>query len=338
MGFKKILAIRLSSLGDIVRAVPALLNLKENCEELTFLVEDRFKPITKLYPYFDNLLFFPRNNLSITTFKNFFENLRSREYDVSLDLHGILKSAIITSLSKAKRKIGYSKNFSKEFSHLFYGELIGLHKDSRISRYSRYELALDYLGIEKKELRGVLPKIEEDDEEYAEKYLRENGLKESEFIFIFVGASRSQRYKRWPIFRFLKLVKMVEEKLGLRCLLSFGPDEVELLREVKDLSPILKPVGLSKSVAVMMKSLLYIGGDTGLTHIATLAQKKSVVIFGATDKVINEPYGKNWVMVYKDGIFKDCSKNCKHSSCMGKIDEYEVFEAVERVMKKNENN
>jgi ADP-heptose:LPS heptosyltransferase len=336
MDNRSVLVIRLSSMGDIIRAVPTLKSLKENFQRVVFVAEDRFSEIARMYPFYDRAIFFPRKNLNLSSFKKFLLELRSEKFDLTLDIHGIFKSAAIARLSHSKKIAGYPKNFSKEFSHFFYTDKIPCGFEKAISRYERYEKALNYLGIEPKEQSQFYPPlISNEAENFAKDFLNKNGVQKNRFAFLFIGASKKQKFKRWPVFRFVKLAALLEKEMNLKSVFAYGPDESNLFSEFgKDLLT-LEPCDLMKTSAIILNSSLFVGADTGLMHLSALSGIKTVAVMGTTDPLINKPYGKNSVVSFKEGIRKECQGiSCSHSECMAKITETDVFEKVKQLFEK----
>ncbi len=323
-------------MGDIIRAVPALKSLKENLQRVVFLTEDRFLETARLFPYYDRVILFPRKNLNPFTLKKFFSELRSEKFDLTLDLHGIFKSAIICSLSKSRKKFGYPRKFSKEFSHLFYKEKIDCGDTPFISRFERYNFALKQIGITPpKQDKFFNPYLSDEAINFAEDFMKKNNLQKGNFAFLFVGASRKQRFKRWPLFRFNKLAELLEKEMNLKSVFSYGPDEKEFEKKMERKFTILEPSGLMKTAAVILNSSLFIGADTGLMHLSAISGIKTVTVIGTTNPVINKPYGTLARIVYKNNIFKECKGDlCSHGNCMGLITEYDVFEKVKTLFER----
>lgn len=337
-GLNKILVIRLSSLGDIVRLVPSLKTLSKNFGEITFLTEDRFSAILNLYEMAPRVILFPRRGLNLKTVRNFFGELRKERYDLVLDMHGILKSAIISRLAGGKEVAGFAKGFGKEFSHLFYHRKLVCGDSPRISRYQRYEGALKALGIEAKEKKEFYPpEMDEGTTVWAEQFIEENNLKKG-YVFLFLGASKKQEFKRWPVFRFRELADLIQKELNIKPVFGWGPDEKELVSSIskEESSLILPLLDLKKSVALILKSKAFVGGDTGLMHLAALSGVKTVAVMGATDPQLNMPWGSRSKVVFKEGIKKGCSgENCPHKECMGKITEEEVLSGLKSLPEEN---
>ncbi|MCX7829867.1 MAG: glycosyltransferase family 9 protein [Acidobacteria bacterium] len=331
---KSVLVIRLSSMGDIIRAVPSLKSIKENCRRLVFLTEDRFEETARLFPYFDRLILFPRKRLSYKSLRQFFSELREEQFDFTLDIHGIFKSALISRISRSLKIAGYPRNFSKEFSYIFYKDKFACGDEEIISRYERYNNALRYLGIEPlRQTDFFAPSISEEAKIFAENFLKKNNLQKNRYAFLFIGASKKQKFKRWPLFRFLRLAEILEKEMNLKSVFAYGPDEKDLVVETDFTT--LDPCDLPKTTAVILNSALFVGADTGLMHLSALSGVKTVAVIGATNPVINKPYGNLSCVAFKEGITKGCDgENCPHENCMGKITEKDIFEKAKQLLER----
>ena len=136
----KILVIRLSALGDVVRTLPAVVSIHDVFpdSEITWATETLGASFVKGHPCVANVLVFPtrvwRKNLlsparlagTVSQFFACLKKLRSVEYDMVVDFHGVLKSGIICRLARARRKVGYDKIGAKELSYLSYTEKVPL--------------------------------------------------------------------------------------------------------------------------------------------------------------------------------------------------------------------
>jgi heptosyltransferase I len=326
---KKILVIRLSSLGDIVRLVPSMETIKKSFGQAVFLTEDRFAAILEMYPMAPNIILFPRKKLGINSFRVFLKCLKENDFDLILDMHGIFKSAFISGLATGKESAGFAKGFGREYSHLFYNRKLICGGSPLISRYERYDGALKALGIEHGEREEFYPpKIDDETESRAGTFLKDNALTDKSYAFLFLGASKKQSFKRWPLFRFQKLAGLIHAKTGLKSVFGWGPDETELAAALKKEEYTVIPplLNLKETVALILRAKAFVGVDTGLMHLSALSGTNTVAVLGPTSPVLNKPWGGRSRVVFKDGIKKGCSgENCLHEECMGKITEEEVF-------------
>ena len=98
-----ILAIRLSALGDIIHALPAIASLKQSfpSSKLALLIAPRWLPIVEGNPFIDELI-----PLHVPTIWR----LRS---DLAFDFQGLLKSALLGLLARPKAFFGFDKSRSR---------------------------------------------------------------------------------------------------------------------------------------------------------------------------------------------------------------------------------
>ena len=88
MQLKKILILRFSSIGDIVLTTPIIRCAKIQLigTQIHFVTKDQFKNVIINNPYIDKLFTF-KNDVS-----ELFEELKSENYDVIIDLHKNIRS------------------------------------------------------------------------------------------------------------------------------------------------------------------------------------------------------------------------------------------------------
>jgi ADP-heptose:LPS heptosyltransferase len=102
--------------------------------------------------------------------------------------------------------------------------------------------------------------------------------------------------KRWPAERYIQLARTLAER-GLRPVLTGGPSDVDLCFQIANDIIDLKPVVLAgrldimSSAAVIERAGLYVGADTGMSHLAAAVGAPSIVIFGPTNPLRYAPRG-----------------------------------------------
>jgi len=329
---KKILVARLSAIGDVVRTIPAVNAIRKHFKDCTihWLVEDRCAEMINGLSCIDELKIIPRKMWKkigffkqLIEFQKFINQLKKEKYDIFLDFHGIAKSGLYGYFARIPRRIGYPKGISKEGVTIFYNEIINA-EEIHISRYERNFLIPLYFDKNAKEEHVTLP-INKNDTEFATNFLEKNSLKENSFVFMYPGTSKVGRYKRWMPENFGKLANMIFDKYNLKTIIGWGPGEEELIEEmlkVSKESAIALPLTTMKQLsAVIEKAKLYIGGDTGPTHISSFVKTPLVVILGPSDPVLNQPaYFTSFKIVYAQVDCSPCrNKKCLHLKCLTKI-------------------
>jgi heptosyltransferase-1 len=341
------LVIRLSSLGDIARLLPALRAMKSQggcAVDLT--VEDRFAPLTDIFPLADRVIPYPRKKPGPPSrhplewrraVRQYRSVLKEGRYGTAIDLHGIARSAMVAKLSGARQSAGYARGFGKEFSHLFYDIKIAPAKSTRISRFERYAGALRELGLPSPSGEYFSPALGDSAREEVSSFVREQGVAPKRYVFAFLGTSRAQAHKRWPAERFVELARLTMERARIPTLLGWGPEEEELVRTLPR-SDFLFPIpswDLPRLLGAIEMAACFVGADTGAMHLAALMGVPTLAVLGPTDPVLNRPFGDRSRIIHREGIRRACGgERCPHQECMGKIGAEETYAILEELLER----
>ncbi|MDR0823210.1 MAG: DUF374 domain-containing protein, partial [Endomicrobium sp.] len=117
----KILIVQPSRLGDIVFVLPSLSSIKKKYPNarISWIVDERCAEILKDNPMLENIFIWNRKKRSFGYYRKLRKELRSQRFDLSIDFHGLAKSAMLVKLANAKYKIASSStNGMREFSWL----------------------------------------------------------------------------------------------------------------------------------------------------------------------------------------------------------------------------
>ena len=340
-GARRVLVIRLSSLGDVARLLPSLraLNSVPGLEaDLT--TEDRFSPLLSIFPYARDVIAYPRRGAGSPfrspltwgrSMKSYFAALRGKHYDLALDLHGILRSALVAHLSGARECAGYARGFGKEGSHLFYGRKLMPADSPFISRYERYAGAIEAIGAPSPSGDYLEPMLPEAALSRVQRLLGGWNLAAGKYAVAFIGTSRAQRRKRWPFGHFLACAEALFCETGIVTVISWGPEEAGLIGDIPSRPALRVPplLSLPETLALIKGCRLFIGADTGFTHLSALMGTPTAAIMGPTDPTLNRPFGNRFRIIFKPGIRRECrGEGCAHDDCMAKIEPAEVLSAA----------
>jgi ADP-heptose:LPS heptosyltransferase len=78
---------------------------------------------------------------------------------------------------------------------------------------------------------------------------------------------------------------------------------------------------------------LYIGGDTGPMHIASMVGTPVVVIYGPTDPIVNEPFGSHENVRKEVGCNPCRNRFCDKLICLREISVDDVFKATKEILR-----
>ncbi|GHS43669.1 lipopolysaccharide heptosyltransferase I [Helicobacter pylori] len=285
----KIAIVRLSALGDIIVSAVFLAAIKERFTnaQIEWFVDERFSAILEHSPYIDKLHPIALKN-TLTTFNplkifKLFKSLRAYEYDIVIDMQGLIKSALITQMLKAPKKVGFDYASAREgLSAFFYSQKVSIAYNEPVLKRN-FTLLFHALNLPKKEISESLSSRSkvfsyQDSPKIDALNLNENKLK---ILFVL---ETSKINKTYPIERFKELALALEN--FQICLLWHASEDktTALYGALKNQCDVLllPKLTLNEVKALLFKMDLIIGGDTGITHLAWALQKPSITLYGNT--------------------------------------------------------
>jgi ADP-heptose:LPS heptosyltransferase len=260
--------------------------------------------------------------------------LRASAFDVALDFQGLLKSASIARLSGARRVFGYSRAGLREpASALLLSKTVAVPKQTHVIRKSLLLLqgALDVPVPE--ELIFPINTNAADEAEAHEAAANTGGR------YAILNPGGGWPTKLWSVERFGKLADLLWSNYNISSLVTYGPGEEKLAEDVRQssVSGQARPVSLSLKgfYSLARGANVYVGGDTGPTHIAVAAGAPIVGLFGPTEWWRNGSPRPEDICVERTDI--DCRVDCHRRSCSKwicmEIEVQRVLEAVDRRLK-----
>ena len=323
----RIILLRLSALGDILRVLPAWANLRAAFPQARFqaVVEDRHAFLLKPLPWLEPVLV-ARGRLgrpwtALGELRRLAGVLEGAE--VSLDFHGILKSALAPRMAAIPERWG--DGHTREGAHWLqnrplpfrvqsrYDQALGLAEAFGASR------GLSGLGRFHPALQDVsLPEVGP---------VWDEGGKPR--LVLVPGASRRGAIKRWPLRHWLELACRLQDRFQLRW--SLGPEEADLRAWLPQASGVaaLPAMGLWELASVLRQADRVIAPDTGLLHLAVALGVPALGLFGGSDPVVaGLPPGAGRIL--RTGI--ECSpcreRHCQRRQCLEALEPATVQAAL----------
>lgn len=350
---EKILIVRLSAIGDVTHVLPALRCLRRQFPYayIAWLVEDRTAGLLEGHPDLDEVIVFPRKKWRAGLFgplnllhtasavNGFFRNeLRSKNFDVAIDFQGNLKSGVMTYLSGAPVRIGFVKGYCREYNHLFTNRHVTPPNEA-VHRVEKYLSLLRALGIDPAYKPSTI-NISPQDRDYITSSLEAYVKGPGPLVVIHPGSSDFGAFKRLPSESFIRLGDMLVTELDAKVVVTWGPGELDLANEIVSgmkegayLAP--KTITLAQLAGVIVRSDLFISGDTGPMHLASVLGIPQVAIFGPKDPAIYGPYNEHSSVVRKDVECSPCSRRtCDDPICITAITHEEIFLAARKLLEK----
>lgn len=303
----KILLVRLSSFGDIVFTLPLAKALRGAGDRLAWAVEGPLAELVAGAPYVDDVLVAttrawrkrPFASGTRTELRTFLSALRAFEPGVVVDAQGLLKSAWITLAARAPRKVGFGFRTATERGNaLVTGERVDVSAGTHVVDRG-LALAQRVLG------RSGFPRIPdvshlvarpspEVDDWFASRPSRP---------FALLQPFSSKPTKEWDAGQTAAFCRALVSR-GLDPVVRWGPGEREraarIVAESGGAASLAPPSPPAASARLASYAALFVGADTGPTHLAAAAGTPTVALYGPTDPARFGPVGPR-VRILRDG-------------------------------------
>jgi heptosyltransferase-1 len=344
----KILIVKLGSIGDIVHTLPSLAAIRRQLPqaEISWVVETRAAEVLRDNPNIDLLIEidtkgmrrWPMSGETLRAPRRQFHQLRASSFDLAIDFQGLLKSALISRLSGARRRFGFARAALRESASLILNHrpiTVPLDSNVIVKNLSLASGALSAsLPLECSTLEFPLGTSSAHRRE-AQAAAPANGQP-----FAILNPGGGWVTKLWSPERFGRLADALWSDFGLQSLVNFGPGEQALAARVTAASH----SGKSRAVSLSLKGFyelsklaeVYVGGDTGPTHLAVAARAPVVGLFGPTEWWRNgSPFPDDICVERNDiGCRTDCHRRtCNKWICLD-IEVARVLMAVDQRLKK----
>src|SRR5882724_8883684 len=338
----RILIVKLGSIGDIVHTLPALAAIRKAMPdaEISWVVERGAAEILRDNPILDRLIVVDTKALrrglvsgeTLRAPRQQLRQLRASAFDLALDFQGLLKSASIARLSGARRVFGFSRDSLREpASRILLSKSIPISKNTHVIR-KNLELVSGALGISIPEIAPELEfPIATGPDHKAE---AKNAALTTGGGYPILNPGGGWPTKLWSAERFGRLADELWSHHGLHSLITDGAGEAELAEKALESSQ----SGKAQAVRLSLKGFyelakgaqVYVGGDTGPTHIAIAAGSPVVGLFGPTEWWRNGSPRAHDICVERVDI--DCRVDCNRRACSYwicmDIEVERVFQAV----------
>lgn len=319
----KILIVKLSSIGDIIHTLPALSAIRAALPEaeISWVVEKRSAEILRGNEFIKHLIEVDTRSLRggkiveeiLLETGSQIKKLRVADFDIALDFQGLFKSATIAKLSKAKQRVGFSKqNLREPASRFFLTETVEVEKQIHIIR-KNLKLAEKALNISVPDSDFEFP-ISTDLEHVleAEKIVERTGED-----FVIINPAGGWATKLWHAEKFGELADGLWEENKLVSAVTTAPNESSLAEKVLQNSRSGKAFSFQPSLKgfyeLAKRAKIYVGGDTGPTHLAVAAKTPIVGIFGPTEWWRNGSPNPLDICVERTDI--NCRAECHRRAC-----------------------
>lgn len=255
--------------------------------------------------------------------------LREMHYDVSIDIQGAIKSAVLGRLARPRRRFGFAQPW-ESMATMYYSHLVNPTGTHIVDR--NFELTVAAGVTQNADQPFPLP-VDPVAKEWADRELSQRGLEQ--FAILNPGAGWGS--KRWPAQSFGELARRLA-LAKINSLINFGPGEESVVDEVEYASGgAAKRISssLAELIALTRRATLFVGGDTGPLHLAVALNTPSVALFGPTDPARNGPYGGRAIVVRSPQSVTTYKRSQELDGGLSSISVDEVLAAASQLLGEN---
>ena len=356
--FRRILLIKPTALGDVVHTVPVLVKLRRRYPEarIDWLITPENAELVQAHPALSGTVLFDRRAFregwrgGLWKMPAMLRELRRARYDLTIDLHGQLRSALFAMATGAGVRIGFDRPWPRGESegmaprHGWAGarELSWLASNVRIPVTSLAVHAVDrslwlapLLGLDDAPPEGALhlaPAVVDG----AERLLAPIGDRE----FAVLAPGTLWETKHWRPEGFAEIACRLEEQ-GLMVVITGTAADADrastILAAAPDALDLCGRTTPGELAAVLRRARLCVTNDSGAMHLAVAGGIPVVAVFGPTNPVQVGPYGQAENVV-RAGV--ECSPcylrrlaQCpREHACMELVSAERVWERVAAIL------
>lgn len=300
-----ILLVRLRLIGDVVFTTPAIRAIRRQYPDarIAYIVEEEAAAVVRQNPHLDEVIVAssPTSPGRLRADLALIRRLRRERYDLAIDFHGGPRSSLLTWASGAPTRIGYEVTGRSWMYTTRVPRPRALRP--RHSVEGQWDVLLS-LGIAPPNPETDATEMPEDPVARAvvDRRLSEAGVGKHDAIVV-VHVSAGNPFRRWPAASFVELIhRLVASDPNRRIILTSGPSDAGaasiIAEEAKREIPAAARMAivqcgefdLAELRALIGRSALYIGGDSGPLHVAGTTRVPVVGLYGPTLPVRSQPY------------------------------------------------
>ena len=287
---RKVLLIRLRSIGDTVLATPTVLALKRflPAVQIDVLLEDWVAPVLEGHGLINRIIRLERASFAARL--QVARELRREHYDVVYNLHGGTTATLLTRATGAPHRVGYAAyQYAKLHNHQSPSPLLlwGQQKTHSVEQ----QLALvGWTGVPVSDRPPTQLAIAPQADAAVDEHLNAVGLLGKKFALVHPAAAFAT--KQWATENFARVVEFLGDK-GIPAVAIAGPHERAVLEALTAESAVKVTsfdLSLPEVTALAKRAQIFVGNDSGIAHIAAAVSTPSVVVFGSSNTAHWRPW------------------------------------------------
>jgi heptosyltransferase II len=329
---KRILVAKLRALGDILTTFPLLRALKERFpgSRLTLVVDDLYQDLVAVNPRVDEVWTHPARELRLRTGwyaarqqAAMIRRIRQERFDLFLDLYGTLRTALWGFLGRIPRRMGFALRGRK----YFYTQAIVAEHRYVVDLNLQFAGLLGWQGQDRSLEFFITP----DDEAQARLAMTRRGWTPAQPLLV-VAPGGGWPLKQWGAERFGRVARGLVAATGCQVALIGTVSEALLLAEcaaeLAEPALVLEGLPLRQVAAAIRGARLFLGNDSGPKYFAEAFGVPTLICYGPTDSVNNNPVSpRNRVATHSQPCQPCHSEICRagRRACLDDLAEDEVL-------------
>ncbi len=288
----RILICRLSAIGDCILTMPLASALRRQFPSafIAWAVQGASAPLIEDHPAVDLAIRISKQDLrSPLGLWRLRQRLRSQRFDLAIDPQGLTKSALVSWLSGARRRIGFARPVGREISPWLQTQLVQSRQPHVVDRY--LEL-LGPLGIKTDKVEFSFP-VSPSARGNLAPFLNQPALLRG---FAVVNSGAGWDSKLWPAERYAGVAEYLATGHRLSTVVVWAGDRErawgeEIVAQANGHAILAPKTSLLELGELLRKARLFVGSDTGPLHMAAAVGVSCVGIYGPTRPEECGPYG-----------------------------------------------
>ena len=289
---RRILVVKLSSLGDVVHVTPCLRALRRACPRarIVMAVDHRYAALVRHSAHLDEVIEAHPGHGHLSAWREPWRHLAGRRrprFDLAIDFQGTLRSVGWVYASGARVRAGRLRGDGAPLEWRPGWHPV-VHPDPTRHAVRVCADVVESLGIPVHSLDPEIVVSPDADRRCAVR-LAVQGIPDRGFII--VNPFTRWPSKNWPVERYRELVTWLVRERAMPVVVHAGPGEAEVFGASPDGAAFLAGLPLEESLALFRRARLMVTGDTGPMHCAAALGTPVVALFGPTWPERSGPWG-----------------------------------------------
>ena len=329
----EILLIKLTSLGDVLHATGHVRTVRENFPQarITLVTASTSRDIFKHSDWVDEIVEFDRYAVKRDWFRRprwtlrhmlaVIRRLRTRHYDLAIDLQGRWKSVIFLYSARAARRIVKGRWWFAE-----------RYRNPSVHAIEEMDGVLRRVGVTVRDSSMEIH-TSADERQRVDRLLREINPRSAKIVV--VSPFTRWESKNWGLENFARLIENLPREL-LVIVTGFAGKRAEIDRAIaasakESVVNLAGRLSLLEFAELVRRAELMVSGDSFPMHLASALRVPVIALFGPTDEARLGPVGERAVVLRAHEQCRHCPRRSRcRRRCVGEIRWQKVLEEARR--------